>query len=175
MSVCVCACMCAHMRPRRRVWLGSRLSPLHPRSSHWPLPRPPSPRTESLWGRKPLWSSSGQWWRQLRSPRHPGNGAPVLLCSLAGPVCTQTGRALAPRLGQTSQAQRCVQRGRRKGTRRDGGQRGGLPSVCLRLAHAQRTRDTRTVRNRRPPPGCGPEATPPPQGRKLTVAPWSKG
>lgn len=90
--------------------------------------------------------------KPTQKPPSPWQRCSGVLCSPARPVCTQTGAVLTPRLGQTSQAQRCVGRERRKGTRRDGGQWGRLPSACLWLAHARRTGDTLMVRNRKPAP-----------------------
>lgn len=131
-----------------------------PRSSHRPSARPPSPRTESLWGRRHCGQApvSGD-----TSSEAPVTLATMLQCALLTPqVCTLAGAALTPKLGQISQAQQCVRWGRRQATRRDRGQRGVLPSGRLRRAAARYTGDRRKVRNRKPAPGGGPEATPRP-------------
>lgn len=151
MSVCVCVYACTHA-PTQKGVVGQPAEPPPPQFQPLALGQAPlAPHGEPL-GQEAtvvkLWSAV----TPAQKPPSPWQRCSGALCSPAGPMCTQTGAALAPRLGQTSQAQRCVGRGRRKGTRRDGGQWGGLPSVCLRLAHAQRTGDTRTVRNRKPAP-----------------------
>lgn len=125
----MCACTRAHTRPRRRVWSGSRLSPLHPRSSHWPSARPPRPAQRAF--------GAGSHCGQAPVSAETNSEAPITLATVlwCAPLTSQAGvhpdrRGAHPQTGSNQPSPKVCGAG--KAQRDQKGRRSaGQAAVCV--------------------------------------------